>query len=251
MPQLAPEIPEPEAATRHRLASMLSEMVAHPEYPCLGARSVFHRDRATVRVYDELAGEGVAEQLLADLRTFAAETDPEQGFASFVATFRGPAVLDERHFERLLWSQLEQIHSVDDATWNTAVSADPSDQHFAFSAGGTAYFIVGLHPRASRDARRTPTPRWCSTSTSSLRRCARRASSRGCATRSVSATTTCREASTPWWPTTARPPRRGSTPAARWVPRGRRRSPRTIRSARESRLRRRPVRGSSSPPGRR
>ncbi len=158
MPQLAPEIPEPEAATRQRLASMLSEMVAHPEYPCLGARSVFQRDRATVYVYDELAGEGVAEQLLADLRMFAAETDPEQGFASFVATFRGPEVLDEQHFERLLWSQLEQIHSVDDATWNTAVSPDPSDQHFAFSAGGTAYFIVGLHPRASRDARRTPTP---------------------------------------------------------------------------------------------
>jgi uncharacterized protein len=156
--QLAPEIPEPGTATRQRLASALSEMVAHPGYPCLGARSVFHRDRATVKVYDELAGDGVAQQLLADLRTFAAETDPEQGFASFVATFRGPSVLDEQHFERLLWSQLEQIHSVDDASWNATVSADPSDQHFAFSAGGTAYFIVGLHPRASRDARRTPTP---------------------------------------------------------------------------------------------
>jgi uncharacterized protein len=156
--QLAPEIPEPASATRERLASVLSEMVAHPEYPCLGARSVFHRDRATVRVYDELAGDGVAEQLLADLRAFAAETDPEEGFASFVATFRGPSLLDEQHFEQLLWSQLEQVHSVDDAGWNTAVSADPSDQHFAFSAGGTAYFIVGLHPRASRDARRTPTP---------------------------------------------------------------------------------------------
>ena len=158
MSQLAPEIPEPETANRQRLASALSEMVAHPEYPCLGARSVFHRDRATVKVYDELAGDGVAEQLLADLRTFAAETDPEEGFASFVATFRGPSVLDEQHFERLLWSQLEQVHSVDGAGWNTAVSADPSDQHFAFSAGGTAYFIVGLHPQASRDARRTPTP---------------------------------------------------------------------------------------------
>jgi FPC/CPF motif-containing protein YcgG len=156
--QLAPQIPEPAAATRQQLASALSEMVAHPDYPCLGARSVFHRDRATVHVYDELAGAGVAEQLLADLRTFAAAVNPEQGFASLVATFRGPSVLDEEHFERLLWSQLEQIHMVDDATWNPAVSADPSDQHFAFSAGGTAYFIVGLHPRASRDARRTPAP---------------------------------------------------------------------------------------------
>ena len=79
MSQLAPEIPEPEAATRQRLASALSEMVAHPDYPCLGARSVFHRDRATVQVYDELAGDGVAEQLLADLRMFAARPTPRRG----------------------------------------------------------------------------------------------------------------------------------------------------------------------------
>src|SRR6476620_7390004 len=30
--------------------------------------------------------------------------------------------------------------------------------HFAFSLAGTAYFVVGLHPAASRIARRTPLP---------------------------------------------------------------------------------------------
>ena len=158
MSQLAPEIPDPHAVSVHELASALAEMVSHPGYPCLGARSVFHRDRATVRVYDELAGDGVAALLLADLRQFAATTDPDAGFASFVATFRGPCIEDERHFERLLWSQLGQLHNIDDQSWNEGVSADPTDEHFAFSAGGTAYFIVGLHPKASRDARRTPTP---------------------------------------------------------------------------------------------
>ena len=159
MPSWPPRSPSPQAATRHELASALSEMVAHPEYPCLGARSVFHRDRATVQVYDELAGDGVAEQLLADLRTFAAETDPEQGFASFVATFRGPAVIDEQHFERLLWSQLEQIHAVDDADLEhrrcrptPATSTSPS----APAARRTS--SSGCTPGPSRDARRTPTP---------------------------------------------------------------------------------------------
>jgi uncharacterized protein len=156
--QLAPQIPDPGSASPRQLASALSDMVRHPEYPCLGARSVFHRDRATVRVYDELAGEGVAARLLADLRAFAADTDPDAGFASFLATFRRPAVLDEQEFERLLWRQLEQVHDVDDSAWNTAVSADPTSEHFAFSAGGTAFFIVGLHPGASRVARRSPTP---------------------------------------------------------------------------------------------
>ena len=38
------------------------------------------------------------------------------------------------------------------------MGSDPNDPHFAFSAGGTAYFIVGLHPAASRVARRAPLP---------------------------------------------------------------------------------------------
>jgi uncharacterized protein len=136
----------------------LAEMVGQADYPCLGARSVFNRDRASVRVFAELAGEGVAEELLAALRDFARTTDVEDGFASFIAAFRGPRIRDETHFEELLWQQLQQLHDADGQPWNEKVSADPSDEHFAFSAGGTAWFIVGLHPRASRDARRTPLP---------------------------------------------------------------------------------------------
>lgn len=136
----------------------LAEMVGHPQYPCLGARSVFQRERATVRVYDVLADPALATVILQDLRQFASATAPEAGFASFVAMFRGPRIEDERDFEQLLWQQLRQLHEADDEPWNEEVSPDPSDAHFAFSAGGTAYFIVGLHPRASRDARRTPMP---------------------------------------------------------------------------------------------
>jgi uncharacterized protein len=132
--------------------------VLHPEYPCLGARSVFSRDRATVCVFDELSGPGVAEQLTDELEAFAAATDLDEGFASLVAAFRGPAIEDEEHFERLLWEQLEQLHAADDEPWNPDVSDDPNDPHFAFSVAGSAYFVVGLHPRASRVARRTPIP---------------------------------------------------------------------------------------------
>ena len=38
------------------------------------------------------------------------------------------------------------------------VSADPEDPHFSLSFGGEAFFVVGLHPRASRAARRFPRP---------------------------------------------------------------------------------------------
>lgn len=158
MADLAEPLKRPEAAAESELVESLAAMVSHPEYPCLGARSVFRRDRATVRVYDELAAPSVAEALLADLTGFAEGVDLDEGFASFVAVFRGPQIADEAQFEALLWAQLRALHAADDDGWAPDASADPDDPHFGFSAGGRAYFVVGLHPRASRDARRAAVP---------------------------------------------------------------------------------------------
>jgi FPC/CPF motif-containing protein YcgG len=67
-------------------------------------------------------------------------------------------VRDEQHFEQMLWDLLQRLHDEDDEPWAPEVSANPQDPHFAFSVGGTAFFIVGLHPQASREARRMPLP---------------------------------------------------------------------------------------------
>ena len=133
-------------------------LIGQPDYPCLGARSVFNQDRATVRVFARLAGDGVALEVLRELDAFARSTDVNEGFASFVAVFREPELHSEKQFEQLLWAQLRQLHEADGEPWNPGVSADPGDPHFAFSVAGTAFFIVGLHPLASRIARRAPLP---------------------------------------------------------------------------------------------
>lgn len=158
MPTLSPRVPEPGIADEAELVDSLLAMVNHEDYPCLGARSVVRRERATIRVYPELGSPAAAAELLDDLRAFAAEADLDEGFTSFVAMFRGPEVRDEAHFERLLWAHLREVHAQDEEPWAPGVSGNPDDAHFAFSAAGTAYFVVGLHPRASRDARRTAVP---------------------------------------------------------------------------------------------
>ena len=61
-------------------------------------------------------------------------------------------------FEALLWGALQHLHDHDDAPWAEGVAADPDNPHFAFSVAGTAFFVVGLHPNASRVARRAPLP---------------------------------------------------------------------------------------------
>ena len=146
---------------RHRsaeVAGALETMVLHPDYPCLGARSVFNRDRATVEALDEMATEAATARLYDALRDFGRDTDQQAGFASFVAVFPDTVVQDEAHFESLLWRQLERLHEADQQPWSPQVSDDPGNPHFAFSVAGTAYFVVGLHPEASRIARRTPLP---------------------------------------------------------------------------------------------
>ena len=159
-----PEVLEDLAGTQgaesppEEIADGLEAMVLHPDYPCLGARSVFNRDRATVVVLEELATAASARTLVQALTSFAQQTDRAAGFASLVAVFRATDVDDEAAFERLLWRQLELLHEADQQPWDPRVSDDPGNPHFAFSVGGTAFFVVGLHPQSSRIARRTPLP---------------------------------------------------------------------------------------------
>jgi FPC/CPF motif-containing protein YcgG len=58
----------------------------------------------------------------------------------------------------LLWQLLQRLHDADAQPWADGISPDPEDPHYAFSVGGTGFFVVALHPQASRIARRAPLP---------------------------------------------------------------------------------------------
>jgi FPC/CPF motif-containing protein YcgG len=66
--------------------------------------------------------------------------------------------LSEIAFERHLWILLQSLYEADrdEFDWDPEVSNDPKSANFGMSIGGTAYFVVGLHPNASRLARRAP-----------------------------------------------------------------------------------------------
>ena len=63
---------------------------------------------------------------------------------------------DEAAFERALWDRLAAIHAIDRRRygWDRRVSDDPASPRFSMSVGGKAFYVVGLHPAASRPARR-------------------------------------------------------------------------------------------------
>ena len=60
-----------------------------------------------------------------------------------------------------MWEQLQALSMIDRAKgfhWDRHVSDDPNRADFSFSVAGRAFFIVGLHPGASRKARQAPVP---------------------------------------------------------------------------------------------
>jgi FPC/CPF motif-containing protein YcgG len=67
-------------------------------------------------------------------------------------------LLTEIAFEKHLWALLQSLHQADrqDFDWDPVVSSDPHSAKFAMSVGGSAFFVVGLHPGSSRLARRAP-----------------------------------------------------------------------------------------------
>ena len=136
--------------------------VLNPRFSCVGAKSAVMHESYRLGVYDRLAGAEATAGLCRDLFTFTREVDraDDGEFRTFVAIFRQPTDLDEREFERLLWVQLHKLNLRDAPLhdWDPSVSADPDDPHFGFSFAETAFFIVGLNPSSSREARRFPWP---------------------------------------------------------------------------------------------
>jgi uncharacterized protein len=149
----------PPDAAESAVHDELRARVLGDGYPCVGARSSFNRRLYRFGLYPEMAADVVARIVCHDMYEFGAEMGAIcSAFVTFIAVFSRPTITSEKHFERLVWTQLQRMHEVDGRffPWDPAVSRDPTDERFSYSVGGRAYFIVGLHPLASRNARQFP-----------------------------------------------------------------------------------------------
>jgi FPC/CPF motif-containing protein YcgG len=145
---------------RGALIEEFRSFVAAPSFPCVGAKSALTRKRIEFEVCDRLGSSDSAEILRDRLARFSARhPDPGTAPISFVAIFRDD-IVHEDDFHRRLWMQLQAIHDRDiqEHPWAPDVSDDPGSANFSFSVASRAFFVVGLHPRSSRLARRAPRP---------------------------------------------------------------------------------------------
>ena len=146
----------------HPCAETFRAFISNPPFPCVGAKSALSRGRMKIVVarsitsgWDDLR---IYPALLSFIARYRAEPDL---FQSFAVVFEGPDDLSEEEFEHSLWARAQSLSDKDawlGQPYDERVTDDPDNPHFSLSFGGEAFFIVGLHPRASRPARRFSSP---------------------------------------------------------------------------------------------
>jgi hypothetical protein len=102
-----------------------------------------------------------AGALFCDVEAFAVHKDDiDLHLATFVATFEEPASCSEAAFEWALWELLQRVHDLDARRHPYAKGYDPDPESptFAMSVAAHPFFVVGLHPAATRVTRRFAHP---------------------------------------------------------------------------------------------
>lgn len=143
-------------------ADLLSTFIKVPSFPCVGAKSALGKGQLHIYVARDIESAWDDIEIQDRLMNFAWDyrQDPKL-FTSFAVIFAESPLLSEERFETVLWERIQSLSDKDD--WrgqcpDERVSDDPDDPHFSLSFGGEAFFVVGLHPNASRPARRFQYP---------------------------------------------------------------------------------------------
>ena len=142
--------------------ALLLGHIAEAAFPCVGAKAAVAKGTLEVLSCNRIDSAWDDLRIHDGLLHFAAayRADPAL-FRSFAVVFDEPVTLDEETFERKLWDRIQSLSDKDvwrGQDYDDRVSADPDSPHFSLSFGGEAFFVVGLHPNASRPARRFARP---------------------------------------------------------------------------------------------
>lgn len=136
----------------------LAAFIGSEPFACAGARSALALEQVAVFEAGDLMSGQSDRQIYKALMAFGSALAPDQmPFKTFICGFRCGTVMDEETFEMALWNLLRHLHERDRArgvAWAGHVSSDPASPDFNISINAVPYFVIGLHPGASRKARR-------------------------------------------------------------------------------------------------
>jgi FPC/CPF motif-containing protein YcgG len=150
--------PKRARLSRENIPSDFAAFIQSDAFPCVGAKSALALEGLVVVEAGDFTSADRDADIHCALTQFGVRVAEEKsGLSSFACLFRHGRKLSEDEFEAALWARAQGLHDIDAASgacWADGVSREPESPDFSFSVGGMAYFVVGLHPGASRAARR-------------------------------------------------------------------------------------------------
>lgn len=135
--------------------------ILESDHPCLMAQAVVKASRAACKVYKEFDQVETTHTLKNDLDKFVVKHgNDNENFRSFVAIFPDFRIYNEIDLEKLLWKRLQLLQdvAVKNSSWDQPLNADPKEPNFSFSIAGKMFYVVGLHPKSSKNSRKAPAP---------------------------------------------------------------------------------------------
>jgi len=147
-------------AARPNVETIFADHLASNTFPCLAAKTAHARDQVTHMVSGDIRCGRDDGAIARAIQGFAARRKPDHVFHSLIIHFPDSPGMSELQFEEALFARLQGIHDVDCVhfAWDPSVSNDPTDDKFSMSVGGQGFYVIGLHPGASRVARRLAHP---------------------------------------------------------------------------------------------
>jgi uncharacterized protein len=146
----------------HSVEEDFRTQIRDPEFPCVGAKSALATGRLKVIRARDLCSAWNDVAIHRELMAWSWQYRGErEGLRSLAVVFDGPLDLSEAEFEQAMWDRIQSFADKDawlGQPYDGSVSPDPDDPHFSLSFGGCGFFVVGLHPNASRPARRFSRP---------------------------------------------------------------------------------------------
>jgi FPC/CPF motif-containing protein YcgG len=144
------------------LITQFCQFVREQNFPCFGAKAALQKGQLEFVIAQDIRDDADDARVYAALYDFAKRAQADNVlFRSQAVLFRNPVILEDREFEQHLWARLQALTDLDTGQgqpYDQRVSADPANPQFSLSFGSEAFFAVGLHPGASRAARRFSHP---------------------------------------------------------------------------------------------
>lgn len=131
--------------------------IENTEFPCVAAKASLVKEQLNVMVAGHMACPKDDMEILDFIYNFVdTYRKSDKMFHSAVVIFPQTEVYSEQMFSQFFWPRLQALSDLDarNHEYDDRVDMDPDSENFSFSLGGEAFFVIGLHPAASRPARR-------------------------------------------------------------------------------------------------